>query len=45
LHSLHSWPAPVTAIVQQLVHASMAAGHGEDDNSVMAKTIFDLAGL
>ena len=41
----HNTPAPVTAIVQQLVHASMAAGHGEDDNSVMAKTIFDLAGL
>jgi 2-hydroxy-3-oxopropionate reductase len=41
----HNTPAPVTAIVQQLVHASMAAGHGEDDNSVMAKTIFDVAGL
>jgi hypothetical protein len=23
----------------------MAAGHGEDDNSVMAKTIFEWAGL
>jgi hypothetical protein len=23
----------------------MAAGHGEDDNSVMAKTVFELAGL
>ena len=29
-------PAPVTAIVQQLLHATMAAGHGELDNSVMA---------
>jgi 2-hydroxy-3-oxopropionate reductase len=41
----HNVPAPVTAIVQQLLHATMAAGHGEDDNSVMAKTIFDLAGV
>ena len=38
-------PAPVTAVVQQLLHATMAAGHGEDDNSVMAKTVFELAGL
>jgi 2-hydroxy-3-oxopropionate reductase len=37
--------APVTAVVQQLLHATMAAGHGEDDNSVMAKTIFEMAGL
>lgn len=41
----HTTPAPVTAIVQQLLHATMAAGHGEDDNSVMAKTVFELAGL
>jgi 2-hydroxy-3-oxopropionate reductase len=41
----HAVPAPVTAIVQQLLHATMAAGHGEDDNSVMAKTIFEMAGL
>jgi 2-hydroxy-3-oxopropionate reductase len=41
----HNTAAPVTAVVQQLLHATMAAGHGEDDNSVMAKTIFDLAGL
>ncbi len=38
-------PAPVTAVVQQLLHATMAAGHGQDDNSVLAKTIFELAGL
>jgi 2-hydroxy-3-oxopropionate reductase len=38
-------PAPVTAVVQQILHATIAAGHGEDDNSVMAKTIFDLAGV
>ncbi len=41
----HDTPAPVTAIVQQLLHATMAAGRGEDDNSVMAKTVFELAGL
>ena len=38
-------PAPVTAVVQQLLHATMAAGRGEDDNSVMAKTVFEIAGL
>jgi 2-hydroxy-3-oxopropionate reductase len=36
-------PAPVSAIVQQLVHASMAAGRGEDDNSVMARVVLELA--
>ena len=41
----HNTPAPVTAVVQQLLHATMAAGHGEDDNSIMAKTLFELAGL
>jgi 2-hydroxy-3-oxopropionate reductase len=41
----HDTAAPVTAVVQQLLHATMAAGHGEDDNSVMAKTVFELAGL
>jgi len=41
----HDCPAPVTAIVQQLLHATMAAGRGEDDNSIMAKTVFDIAGL
>ena len=41
----HSVPAPVTAVVEQMLHATMAAGHGEDDNSVMAKTIFRMAGL
>jgi len=38
-------PALVTAVVQQILHATMAAGHGDDDNSVMAKTIFAMAGL
>jgi 2-hydroxy-3-oxopropionate reductase len=41
----HNSPAPVTAIVQQLLHATMAAGRGEYDNSIMAKTIFEMAGL
>src|SRR5688500_726470 len=41
----YSTPAPVTAVVQQLLLATMAAGHGEDDNSVMAKTVFEMAGL
>jgi len=41
----HETPAPVTAVVQQLLHATMAAGRGNEDNSVMAKTIFDMAGL
>jgi 2-hydroxy-3-oxopropionate reductase len=41
----HNTPAPVTALVQQLVHATMAAGRGEDDNSIMAKTMFEMAGL
>ena len=41
----HETPAPVTAVVQQLLHATMAAGRGNDDNSVLARTIFDMAGL
>jgi 2-hydroxy-3-oxopropionate reductase len=41
----HETPAPVTAIVQQLLNATMAAGKGELDNSVMATVLFDLAGL
>jgi 2-hydroxy-3-oxopropionate reductase len=41
----HDVAAPVSAIVQQLVHATMAAGRGTEDNSAMAKTILELAGL
>jgi 2-hydroxy-3-oxopropionate reductase len=41
----HDCAAPVTAVVQQLRHATMAAGRGEDDNSIMAKTVFDIAGV
>ena len=37
--------APVTAVVQQLLHATMAAGRGDDDNSIMAKTVFELSKL
>jgi 2-hydroxy-3-oxopropionate reductase len=40
----HDTPAPISALVQQLMHATMAAGRGEDDNSIMAKTILELAG-
>jgi 2-hydroxy-3-oxopropionate reductase len=38
-------PGPVSAIVQQLVSATMAAGKGELDNSAMATVAFDMAGL
>jgi 2-hydroxy-3-oxopropionate reductase len=41
----HQVAAPVTAVVQQLLHATMAAGHGEEDNSVLARTVFEMAGL
>ena len=41
----HDCAAPVTAVVQQLLHATMAAGRGEDDNSIMAKTVLDIAGV
>ena len=41
----HDCAAPVTAVVQQLLHATMAAGRGEDDNSIMARTVFDIAGV
>jgi 2-hydroxy-3-oxopropionate reductase len=38
-------PAPVAAVVQQLVTALMAAGHAETDYSALATVLFDLAGL
>ena len=38
-------PAPVTAVVQQLLTALVAAGRGEDDYSAIATVLFDLAGL
>jgi len=41
----HHSAAPVSAVVQQLVEALMAAGRGEDDYSALATTLFELAGL
>jgi 2-hydroxy-3-oxopropionate reductase len=43
--SEHHIPAPVSAVVQQLVHAAMAAGMGKEDNSAMGRVIFEMAGL
>jgi 2-hydroxy-3-oxopropionate reductase len=37
--------APVSAVVQQLVEAVVAAGRGEEDYSTLAKTLFTLSGL
>ncbi len=37
--------APGAALVQQLVHAQLAAGGGDDDYSGIASVIFRLAGL
>ena len=37
--------APGTALVQQLVHAQLAAGGGDDDYSGIASVLFRLAGL
>jgi 2-hydroxy-3-oxopropionate reductase len=41
----HHVPAPVAAVVHQLVSALMAAGKGEDDYAALATVLFDLAGL
>ena len=38
-------PAPVSAIVQQLVHATMARDWGEKDNSIMGRIALEMAGL
>ena len=38
-------PMPVSAAVQQLVNAMMAAGRGGEDYSALATVLFDLAGL
>ncbi len=37
--------APVSAMVEQLVSATMAAGRGDDDNSIMGKTVMENAGI
>ena len=41
----HDVPAPVSALVQQLVHATMARGWGEQDNSIMGRIALELANL
>jgi 2-hydroxy-3-oxopropionate reductase len=41
----HHSPAPVSAVIQQLVEALMAAGRGEDDYAALATVVFDMAGL
>jgi len=38
-------PMPVSAVVQQLVNALMAAGRGDLDYSALATVLFDLAGI
>jgi 2-hydroxy-3-oxopropionate reductase len=38
-------PAPVTAVVQQLVNALMAQSRGKNDYAELGKLIFELAGL
>ena len=41
----HETPAPVSAVIQQLVTAMVASGQGQDDYSALATVIFKLAGL
>jgi 2-hydroxy-3-oxopropionate reductase len=41
----HDVSAPVSAVVQQLVHACMAHGWGEQDNSIMGRIALEMAGL
>jgi hypothetical protein len=43
--SAYDVPMPVSAAVQQLVNAMMAAGRGDEDYSALATVLFDLAGL
>lgn len=42
--SAHHTPAPVTAIVQQIVAALMAAGRGEEDYAAVGAILAELAG-
>jgi 2-hydroxy-3-oxopropionate reductase len=44
LAAYHS-PAPVSAVVQQLVEATIAAGHADDDYASLGEVLFDMAGL
>jgi 2-hydroxy-3-oxopropionate reductase len=41
----HHVAAPVSAVVQQLVNALMAAGRGEDDYAALGTVLFSLASL
>jgi 2-hydroxy-3-oxopropionate reductase len=41
----HHTPAPVSAVVQQLVEALMAQGRGRNDYAEIGKLVFELAGL
>jgi 2-hydroxy-3-oxopropionate reductase len=41
----HQTAAPISAMVEQLVSATMAAGRGDDDNSIMGKTVMEIAGV
>jgi 2-hydroxy-3-oxopropionate reductase len=41
----HQTAAPISAIVEQLVSATMAAGRGEDDTSILGKTVMEMAGV
>ncbi len=41
----HEVPAPVSAIVQQLVQALMASGRGDEDYAALGTVLFELAGL
>jgi len=43
--AVHEVPAPVAAIVQQLVYAMVARGDGDMDYSALATVLFDLAGV
>jgi 2-hydroxy-3-oxopropionate reductase len=43
--SEHQTPAPVAAVVQQLVAALLAAGKADADYSALATVLFDLAGI
>jgi 2-hydroxy-3-oxopropionate reductase len=41
----HDVPAPIAAVVQQLLTALIVAGRGDQDYSALATVLFDLAGL
>jgi len=41
----HHAPAPVSAVVQQLVNALVAQGRGRNDYAELGKIVFELAGL